>query len=236
VALVAAILALATGTEASTILFTDRAAFNAAVGEADLFTSFAAPSCGPHFCTLNVGPLEIANTFVLGGDTVTFFTGSRFSLGGVFREPVSAFGFDLVSVTERVTLNPRAAGAFEFETSAGERVSIQIPVSTFVGISLHEDTLLSFVAFGARDDVEIDNLAIQSVPEPGTWLLVSAAVPLLVLRRRRRPAAAVVHIARGTGSTGHAGSMPGYVPPPAGTSHVVAHDRRVLFAGSTAAR
>ena len=46
VALVVAVIALVgRGAEASAILFTDRTAFNAAVGDVTLFTSFAEKSC-----------------------------------------------------------------------------------------------------------------------------------------------------------------------------------------------
>ena len=202
--------------EASAILFTDRAEFNAALNDDyQLFTEFpitdfslinALVAIGNYRGLLFAG--DPFNTIQFGASLSSY---PRPDSGGALApftltQPVTAIGFDLV---ESNVYFPSSYGYFDFsspiatdalfrfETTNGLVVQTTLAQATFFGVLLMDDVFSSLgwatgpypgCGFCAKS-VSIDNLAVQSVPEPSSALLLFTGVSaLLVARRRRRSA------------------------------------------------
>jgi hypothetical protein len=217
-----AVLASIQPVEASAILFTDRAEFNAALnGEYQLFTDFPVTDFSLISALVAIGDyggLRFAgdpfNTIQFGASLSSYPRPDR---GGLLApvaltQPVTAIGFDLVASNVYFPAgfgsfdfsSPNTTDAlFSFETGNGLVVQTGLAPATFFGVLLRDDVFRSLGwATGAypgcgfcAKSVSIDNLAVQSVPEPSSALLLFTGVSaLLVARRRRasvRPASAI---------------------------------------------
>jgi hypothetical protein len=114
-----------------------------------------------------------------------------------FTQPVSAIGFDVV----RASYGPIPAGSpmsptdvnFSFGTVSGLQVSVTAAPGSFMGALLIDDVFSNRATLRAihpQDnpyfaDFAIDNLAVRSVPEPSTGVLLSVAAVLVGVLRRQ---------------------------------------------------
>ena len=112
-------------------------------------------------------------------------------------EQVTAFGFDLLSSGVSPQFPPGGPPVpnnvnFSFQTQHGVTLSTSLPPGSFLGVLLLDDI---FTDLSLRSDLPprpplyssgftISNVAVQSVPEPATALLLSLGAMVLLQRRR----------------------------------------------------
>ena len=198
--------------EASAILFSDRGDFYAALnGEYQLFTEF--PITDASFLpTTSVGIGDYGGLRFAGDVFNQISFGSSLSSyprpDGGFLAPstltqVTAIGFDLAA--SNVFL-PGSFGPFDFSspipanalftfgTTNGLVVQTTLTPLSFFGVLLFDD-FFNGLAWGTAphpscgfcaQSVSIDNLAVQSVAEPSSALLLFTGVSALLVARRRR--------------------------------------------------
>jgi hypothetical protein len=200
--------------EASAILFTDRTAFDAALnGDYELFTDFP-PNDLSLVSVLIVGwtggglrILQDVSEIILGPSIGVNGTFSPENGGANFlpismTQQITAIGFDLVDawLQERQfppPVPPRIPYdvQFSFRTEDGLNITTQLSAPSFFGAVLVDDVFSQLRLFTERPNCgspcatgfAIDNLAVQSVPEPATALLVLAGAAVLLRRRRFTP-------------------------------------------------
>jgi len=182
--------------EASAILFTDRDAFNAAVGEHQLFTEFPlniilpAPisifggNYGGVVMVQDIQDINIGDVIGVSGTNSAFSSGYGLMMG--VTKPLTAIGFDLVSATRfegPSLIGPSVPNdvRFSFGTHNGFNITTQLSAPSFFGALLVDDvfTGLSLTTV-APDCVCATNYAIdiwpcrrsQSQPRPCSCSLV----------------------------------------------------------------
>ena len=184
--------------EADAILFNDRAAFDAAVSGYQLFSDF--PITGfDHGASLvigNYGGIEFSGDFgsvnfgeTLGATSPPFTS----QLGTAITAPVTAVGFDLVqsSYTPDYVQSFPNSFIFSIGTAAGLNLNALVTAQSFFGVLLLDDTFanMSFQSGPAgcacSTTFAIDNLRVQSVPEPRTMSLVFLGLGSLLVFRRK---------------------------------------------------
>jgi hypothetical protein len=203
VATIAGLVFLAQGriVEGAPIVFTDRAAFDAAT-QPNLFDDFSAPvQCAvtPPFCDITYSgvtfrfdspdyPMSPASApLSLGALDVgpTFVVGATFS-------PSTAIGFDvfqLGSLPFGLRVMPRIRQADGTEIFGA---SMTVSTPGFFGLHLNDGSLLTGLGLspiqtsGSETLAGIDNLSRSvAVPEPATLVLFGAGAVALLARRRR---------------------------------------------------
>jgi hypothetical protein len=187
--------------EAAPIVFTDRAAFNAAA-QPNLFDDFSAPvQCAvtPPFCDLTFSgvtfrfdspdfPISPASApQSLGALDV----GPTFAVGATFG-PSTAIGFDVLQLGALpfgLSVVPRIR-----QSDGTEIIGATMTVSTpgFFGLHVNDGSVLTGLGLfpvqtsGSGTIAGIDNLARSvTVPEPATLVLFGAGAAALLARRRR---------------------------------------------------
>ena len=186
--------------EGSAILFNTRGDFDAAVTDFQLFGNFGITGFnpGPFVASGNYGGIEFSgdvSSVIFGsslGATSTPGTSQAFvSLTG----PVTAVGFDVVQseyTSDFSHFSPNDL-TFSFGTAGGLGITSNLALQSFFGVLLLNDTFAS-MSFRAASPgcacstaFAIDNLAVQTVPEPSTLgLAVVGCASVLGLRRRSR--------------------------------------------------
>lgn len=199
--LLLAMVGLAARTEAGPITFSDRAAFEAAVGDFTL-SDFNDPS--QHPCAMNMDPSSYLCTGDYGGLTWRGDYANAGIWGGEFSfridasstltptERIRAFGFDVVG-GDFETMGDMG---FSYRLGGGHEISLILAQHSFFGVLFDpRDELLSLNFFappgtrlGSWPAVTIDNLAVATttVPEPTTLLLFGLGLTAAMMRRRRR--------------------------------------------------
>lgn len=188
---------LATQTQAAPVLYTDEAAYLAAVGATTTYVDFAgspaATVSGASFtpavtfgsCTTNFA--SCGNQVLHNSDAITDLGGSAAPngvsrLGGAFTDPVWAFAFHYIS-----------GGVTSVELNGGALNVVVDPINGFLGI-VSDVALTDFVGINAvfpnnigNDRYFIDDFRINNrVPEPATLALVLASLVVTGGLRRRR--------------------------------------------------
>jgi hypothetical protein len=190
--------------QAGAIMFSDRTAFNQAVGSSTLLDFEETTLCqqrpgDPSSCVASYGgliqfwfdhagfpaapgePMPQAIPFGIGGQTV----------GTVLLQPVTALGFDLIPVGQGVRVQvggqvysldqPQFFGFLYDSPMTGGLPIVGLPLligqPPGPGGQLVGQTLSVFA---------LDNLAIQAIPEPATLLTFGAAASCLIGFRRFR--------------------------------------------------
>jgi hypothetical protein len=190
--------------EASAILFTDRGEFNAALnGDYQLFTEFPLNDLSQVGVQIvgwtggGVRMVQDVSEIILGP---TIGVNGTFSLGrsnGLFismTEQITAIGFDLASAWLRQDGFPPPPAIphdvrFSFRTEDGLNITTQLSAPSFFGAVLVDDifTSLSLLTVSpgcpCYTGYTIDNLAVQSVPEPATALLLLVGAIVLLPHR-----------------------------------------------------
>jgi hypothetical protein len=185
--------------EASAVLFNDRADFNAAVSDYQLFTYFDVAGVNPGFVAFgNYNGIEFRGdvSFAIFGSTLGATSPPLTNqLFVSLTEPVTAVGFDLVQssyTNDFLQFFPNNVN-FSFSTAGGLASTASLAPQSFFGVLLLDDMFasMSFRAAPAgcacTTSFAMDNLAVQSVPEPSTMALaVVGCATVLGLRRRSR--------------------------------------------------
>ena len=168
------------------IIFTDRSAFNAAVGSTTLLTFDTLPPVtviplGGESVTFD-GLLEFRSDSLLGYDSMpgTFcFCNPTFNAGAVTLNPVLAFGLDITPLVPNANV------------VLGDRF-LTLTAPQFFGVLYSEPTtftlsnaLTPIVGAGLQwSTFTVDNVAIKAVPEPSSMLFLGLG--LLGLYRGRK--------------------------------------------------
>lgn len=187
--------------EASPILFTERAAFEAAAPP-DIRATFE--TLQPTGCTASECSGVVDGVLLVSSNSPLDATGDL-TFGGLFSlvtigvgGPMNAVGFD---VSKGGKVDTLLVGAIIGMTPTGDLVVENIPLPgfslplagapAFLGLLFPEPIFglqLRVVGdlFTASPQLTVDNIAIQTaVPEPATALLLSVGAMVLVQRRRR---------------------------------------------------
>lgn len=182
---------LTTPALANMIVFTDRAAFDAAAGDYTLIT-MDSPHTGPTN-PLNDPSLRI---FVSYQDLITFvydgvggfcngdpsILGCSFLLsGGTVLQPVTAFGFDVFHE------DPPCCGVNPTHRLSSSGVEVALDGLSFLGF-VSDTPFLADVWSRSPASFRIDNLAIQTVPEASAVVLLASGLVVLIAWRRRQHA------------------------------------------------
>jgi hypothetical protein len=171
---------------AAAILFTDRAAFEAAIGNHQTLTMDDPAVHGPHST-----PDDFDGFIVNYDDAVDFWfdisgmgtvdgsllLGASHQSGwGHMLTPTTAFGFDVVQADPFVQMLI-AGFAFTPATIGFFGIVSDAPL----------DPNFSWTVTGPQIDgrAVIDNVTIKAVPEPATWVLVGLGSGLVLWTRRR---------------------------------------------------
>jgi hypothetical protein len=213
--IVFSILASQRTAEASAILFTDRAQFDAALnGNYQLFTDFPITDFSLAGSFIGIGSYggvrfagDVFNQIAFGSALSSIGTPyqgpSNGSLSPSLTQPVTAVGFDLLSSIESVydggpfpSSSVPTDALFGFGTTNGMFVQTSVAPGSFFGVVLMGDvfsTLFWSTAMAPNcycgRAITIDNLAVQSVAEPSSaFLLFTGVVALLARCRERRRA------------------------------------------------
>jgi PEP-CTERM motif len=199
--------------EASAILLTDdRGQFDAALGgKYQTFTDFPLTHVPYTYdFTGNFGGLQIrqeglelnwGESLGVNGLHSDGHSGTM-GLWTTITQPVTAIGFDVLSSWSRTPAEPYSWNdpapndlLFSFATVSGREGTWRASAGEFAGVILYNDAFAWVSLMTAPMNCiclagfTIDNLAVQSVPEPSSALLLFTGVSaLLVARRRRRSA------------------------------------------------
>jgi hypothetical protein len=201
IALVLTILLLsvaAVEVEAATITYTDRAAFNAAVGPTTLLT-FDPVVCAPYpnlppiFCKADYGLLTVGYDSVMQAGSLApphiLYGAGPNQVNTQLTNPATAIGFDIIPMEPEVQFNlflspTGLVGPFTF--SAPSFLGIVSTDSAFSGFTIdHYRCTRPFVGGGQPCSFVIDNMSLQ-VPEPGTFSLFVPGLFLLWSTARAR--------------------------------------------------
>ncbi len=187
------LLVLGSPAAASPVVFNDRGEFDAALGgNYQLFTEFDFTTNVPMmFMSGQYGGLWIGDDVkhIWFGDTLTVRSLPHFLTSPccVSLTGVTAVGFDVVASSHAGVETPMLLG---YTTTGGLSGVVSAPSGSFLGLASNDT--LSSLWFGTERTadfgsslVRIDNLAVQTVPEPTTLFMVGTAALLTVLRRRR---------------------------------------------------
>lgn len=167
----------ATPAMASPILFTDRDAFNAYVGEYTLLTlddpeivtsdPFIAQATFGNLLTFDYDPFSVE---CVGFGMICL---NLLSASGTVLEPVTAFGFD---ITAGEQFPPTLGPGLSFGGTTYSTVD-SLAGANFLGLA-SRDPFIGRFSYLASDTlfITIDNVAIQTVPEPSTLLLLGAGL------------------------------------------------------------
>jgi hypothetical protein len=204
---VVAVIGIPQHAEADAVLFNNRAAFDAALnGEYQLFTDFEINFQNPPAFIVggNYGGLLFSDdeAYIGFGETLSFFPpiGSH-STGPCctsVTRTVTAVGFDVIASEHHPESGPPTSVPlfFGFSTNGGLGATVTVLPGTFVGLLLIDDTLAEFSLINHDADtpfeslsgtlIAIDNLAVQTVPEPSTLLLFGMAAGAVRVAARKR--------------------------------------------------
>jgi hypothetical protein len=178
--------------EASPFFFTDRSAFDLAVGAYERFDFEDLVPCPVYdpttkTCRQTFGAVNFAfdPAGLPSAGELALGKGGQ-SFGTFLSGPITALGFDIVGGSPgsflKIALLTSAGDPF-FTTLSGTAVpaffGALITDGAFTGLAL------SVGPPASQPIVEIDNLAVQSVPEPATLLLFGSAAFVLVRYRNR---------------------------------------------------
>ena len=181
-ALVLLAMGWATRAESAPILFTDRDAFNQAVGDSTVVTFDQPEACTYDFvrrtCTVTYDNLVTFVFDAVGGvgvnsDSITLGRSGLAANGRVIM-PVTAFGFDVIDAGQ---------GLVPF---GGQWFQLNGP--QFFGLLSDTPFMPQFgyAPLGFTAPYSIDNLVVKTVPEPATVVLISLGCAAIGLSRRRR--------------------------------------------------
>jgi hypothetical protein len=190
VSIVVSALAASTSTaSAATIVFTDRAAWEAAVGtfETETFDGVAAGALPTTPTT--VGLLTVTADFggaIVGAGDLNL----RSNLFGVnellvgFPLPVLAFGADFLNIIDASGVQVSVAGdVFQLHDHIAGASGFfgVISTSQFSSVLFSQGNL-----GGANEVIDLDDVSFSSVPEPATMTLVGLGFGAVAARRRLR--------------------------------------------------
>ena len=186
---------MASVAQADPILYTDRAAFETALGDVSVrdFNNRADYPCvfvSRDTCQHDFGGLtwdgDHANATVSGG-RFTFRVLADSNIGP--SEPLRGFGFDLIGGFFQESWRDVR---FSYQVADDPWVSLILRAGTFFGMTVDGAPLQMFFAppLGGPiyPGVTIDNLTVARVPEPATILLLTTSFGLLSVARRRAAA------------------------------------------------
>jgi hypothetical protein len=192
--LITLVILLTTPAMATPIIFTDRTAFDAAVGGTTLITDFPSVDSGPVPGTccgcclvgtvdgvLRLGPSDVNAWAGVGGPSLVF-NGESGGISATTLHPVTAIGFDMTPLPSFSGNLPTPYS--ELFSTGGHFIFTQ---PQFLGFLFPQPTIFSmsgtlFSAFA------IDNMAIKTVPEPPSWLLLACGLAVLAGWRSRKVA------------------------------------------------
>ena len=169
-------------TEAAPILFTDRDAFNRVVGASTLITFDEPEACSINpqnlTCTVTYDDLVTFVFDAVGGvgvrpDHITMGRSGLAATGRVL-QPVTAFGFDVISVGQGLV--PFGGQWFQLNGPQFLGIVSDTPFMAQIG----------YTGLGFTAPYSIDNMAIRTVPEPTTVLLTALGCLAAGLHRKRR--------------------------------------------------
>jgi hypothetical protein len=182
--------------QASTIVYTDRAAFNAAAGPTTLLT-FDPVVCAPlpnlpsFYCRADYGLLTVVYDSVFTAGSMApphiLYGAGPYQVGAQLTQPVVAIGFDINPLEPQIQLSffssPQGSlGSFTF--SAPSFVGFVSTDAAFSGFSINNyHCTRPFFGPNQPCSLTIDNMALQ-VPEPGTLSLVFPGLILLWSKAR----------------------------------------------------
>jgi PEP-CTERM motif len=157
------------------IIFTDRAAFNAAVGDTTLLTFDTLPAVTPDNL---IGRMTIDSILTIQGDLGGFafydskpgtfcFCYPGLTIGAATIDPVLAFGVDITPLRPNTTIT---LGGLSFALSAPQFLGFLFgaPSSFEIG--------QTFTPANGYSTFTIDNVAVKSVPEPSSLGLIAFSV------------------------------------------------------------
>jgi PEP-CTERM motif len=202
---------VASRSHASAILFNDRAEFDSFLeGDYQLFTEF--PITDASFLPLTLVGIGDYGGLRFAGDvfnqisflsTLSSFPRPDSGLFASLSRQVTAVGFDVVASnvflpgsfsTFDFSAPIPADALFTFGTTNGLVAQTTLTPLSFFGVVLIDD-FFNGLAWGTAPhpscgfcarSVSIDNLAVQSVPEPSSALLLLTGASALIAARRRR--------------------------------------------------
>lgn len=207
VAFVLAVSGTALTAEAATILYTDRAAFEAAGGQAMLLTFNDPTVCAglqglpPNFCRADYGAMIVGYDSVLSAGQIappSIVFGGTNQVNTLLAQPVTSIGFDVIPTSGTVNFNLFLGSAAFF--SAGGYFSMSTPsflgfISTdgmpYSELLIDNFHCTSFLGSSSPCAFSVDNVGLK-VPEPGTLLLSTSLLPFVALLARRRKRATSV--------------------------------------------
>jgi len=176
--------------QASTIVYTDRAAFNAAVGATTLLTfdpvvCAQLPDFPPIYCKADYGLMTVVydSVFIPGELAPPYirYGLGPYQVGTVLTKPVTAIGFDIIPLEPVIQftlfLSPHDSGFFTF--SAPSFLGFVSTDSVFSEFSI-DNFHCSHPPLGSHEpcNLAIDNMALQ-MAEPATLSLLVPGVLIL---------------------------------------------------------
>jgi hypothetical protein len=195
------VLGMATPATATTIVFTDRAAFEAATQGADVTLTFNEPTlCVPggfdpqFFCVADYGWVAVMYDMaaVGPGTAPPFIPVHLLSAFVDFAEPSMGFGFDVTALPNTTFFPPDAPlsiGLGISTTDGTYSTSMLLPLGTsFLGFVSLNTRFTGFQASPSTATVAIDNMVVQ-VPDGSSTLgllfIAIASLGLVSARRNR---------------------------------------------------
>jgi len=165
------------------LIFTDRVAFEAAVGDTTLLTFDTLPTVTPDNL---IGRMTIDNVLTIAGDLGGFafydskpgtfcFCYPGLTIGAATIDPVMAVGVDITPLRPNTTI---ILGGLSFMLSEPQFLGFLYNAPSSFGIAQ------TFTPANGYSTFTIDNVVIKSVPEPSSLWLMALTVFSLYLGRK----------------------------------------------------